>query len=166
MFLSDLKTGEIGVIVKVNGSGAFRKRILEMGFIKGKAIKVILNAPLKDPIKYKIMDYEVSLRRSEAKLIEVIYPKDKVEKKSLVEEKYSFENNYDCEECVLKKAPNGTKQITIIQRGCSEEQPLCIVIIVKLSPRSQSGNRSPTEVGVTYCHNAGRHIPARVCGMW
>ncbi len=117
MFLSDLKTGEIGVIVKVNGSGAFRKRILEMGFIKGKAIKVILNAPLKDPIKYKIMDYEVSLRRSEAKLIEVIYPKDKVEKKSLVEEKYSFENNYDCEECILKKAPNGTKQITIALVG-------------------------------------------------
>lgn len=74
MLLSDLNTGEKGVIVRVNGSGAFRKRILEMGFIKGKTIKVILNAPLKDPIKYKIMDYEVSLRRSEAALIEVIYP--------------------------------------------------------------------------------------------
>lgn len=74
MYLSDLKTNEVGIIVKVNGSGAFRKRILEMGFIKGKAVKVILNAPLKDPIKYKIMDYEVSLRRSEAQLIEVIYP--------------------------------------------------------------------------------------------
>lgn len=74
MLLSDLRTGENGVIVKVNGSGAFRKRILEMGFIKGKTIKVLLNAPLKDPIKYQIMDYEVSLRRSEAKLIEVVYP--------------------------------------------------------------------------------------------
>lgn len=74
MLLSDLKTGEKGVIVRVNGSGAFRKRILEMGFIKGKTIKVILNAPLKDPIKYKVMDYEVSLRRSEAGLIEVTYP--------------------------------------------------------------------------------------------
>lgn len=74
MLLSDLNTGEKGIIVRVNGSGAFRKRILEMGFIKGKTIKVILNAPLKDPIKYKIMDYEVSLRRSEAALIEVIYP--------------------------------------------------------------------------------------------
>ena len=73
MLLSDLKTGEKGIIVRVNGSGAFRKRILEMGFIKGKTIKVILNAPLKDPIKYKIMDYEVSLRRSEARLIEVVY---------------------------------------------------------------------------------------------
>lgn len=78
MFLSDLKTGEKGVIVKVNGSGAFRKRILEMGFIKGKTIKVILNAPLKDPIKYKIMDYEVSLRRSEAGLIEVAYPNTEI----------------------------------------------------------------------------------------
>lgn len=74
MLLSELKTGEKGIIVKVNGSGAFRKRILEMGFIKGKKIKVILNAPLKDPIKYKIMDYEVSLRRSEARLIEVVDP--------------------------------------------------------------------------------------------
>ena len=74
MLLSDLTTGEKGVIVRVNGSGAFRKRIMEMGFIKGKTIKVILNAPLKDPIKYKIMDYEVSLRRSEAGLIEVTYP--------------------------------------------------------------------------------------------
>lgn len=73
MLLSELKTGEKGVIIKVDGSGAFRKRILEMGFIKGKTVKVVLNAPLKDPIKYKIMDYEVSLRRSEASLIEVAY---------------------------------------------------------------------------------------------
>lgn len=72
MLLSELQNGEKGIIVKVNGSGAFRKRILEMGFIKGKSIIVILNAPLKDPIKYKIMDYEVSLRRSEASLVEVI----------------------------------------------------------------------------------------------
>jgi len=117
MFLSDLKTGEVGIIVKVNGSGAFRKRILEMGFIKGKAIKVILNAPLKDPIKYKIMDYEVSLRRSEANLIEVIYPKNVQEYKSPAKEEYSFENNYDCDGCVLKKAPNGSRQITIALVG-------------------------------------------------
>jgi ferrous iron transport protein B len=72
MLLSELQNGEKGVIVKVNGSGAFRKRILEMGFIKGKTITVVLNAPLKDPIKYKIMDYEVSLRRSEAGLVEIM----------------------------------------------------------------------------------------------
>ncbi len=72
MKLSDLKTGEIGVIVKVTGHGGFRKRIVEMGFIKGKKVEVLLNAPLQDPVKYKIMGYEVSLRRSEAELIEVI----------------------------------------------------------------------------------------------
>ncbi len=72
MRLSELKTGERGVIVKVNGHGGFRKRIVEMGFIKGESIEVLLNAPLKDPIKYKIMDYEVSLRRSEASLIDVV----------------------------------------------------------------------------------------------
>lgn len=72
MRLSELKTGEKGVIVKVLGHGGFRKRIVEMGFIKGKTVEVVLNAPLKDPIKYKIMGYEISLRRQEAEMIEVI----------------------------------------------------------------------------------------------
>ena len=72
MKLSELKTGERGVIVKVMGHGGFRKRIVEMGFIKGKGVDVLLNAPLQDPVKYKILGYEVSLRRSEADMIEVI----------------------------------------------------------------------------------------------
>lgn len=72
MKLSELKTGEIGVIVKVSGHGGFRKRIIEMGFIKGKTVEVLLNAPLQDPVKYKIMGYEVSLRHSEADQIEVL----------------------------------------------------------------------------------------------
>ncbi len=72
MNLSELQTGEEAVIVKVKGRGAFRKRITEMGFVKGKKIKVIKNAPLKDPIEYSIMDYEVSLRKSEASLVEVL----------------------------------------------------------------------------------------------
>ena len=71
MRLSELHTGSKGYIVKVNGSGAFRKRLLEMGFIRGQEVKSILNAPLKDPIKYQIMEYEVSLRRSEAVMIEI-----------------------------------------------------------------------------------------------
>lgn len=70
--LSDLKTGETGIIVKILGHGAFRKRVIEMGFVKGQQIKVLLNAPLKDPIKYSIMGYELSLRRSEAELVEVV----------------------------------------------------------------------------------------------
>lgn len=60
------------MIVRVSGHGGFRKRIIEMGFIKGKEVTVLLNAPLKDPVKYKVMGYEVSLRHSEAALIEVI----------------------------------------------------------------------------------------------
>lgn len=72
MRLSELKTGEKGIIVKVMGHGGFRKRIVEMGFIKGKAVEVILNAPLKDPIKYKVLGYEISLRRQEAEMIEIV----------------------------------------------------------------------------------------------
>lgn len=72
MRLSELNTGEKGVIVKVLGRGGFRKRIVEMGFIKGKTVEVILNAPLKDPIKYRLLDYEISLRRQEAEMIEVV----------------------------------------------------------------------------------------------
>ncbi|MFC2151661.1 ferrous iron transport protein B [Bacteroidota bacterium] len=72
MRLSQLKDNEIGYITKIRGRGAFRKRITEMGFVKGKKITVIKNAPLRDPIEYSIMGYEVSLRRSEASLIEVI----------------------------------------------------------------------------------------------
>lgn len=72
MRLSELNTGEKGVIVKVLGHGSFRKRIVEMGFIKGKTVEVILNAPLKDPIKYRLLDYEISLRRQEAEMIEVV----------------------------------------------------------------------------------------------
>lgn len=80
MRLSELKTGDQAYILKVNGSGAFRKRILEMGFVRGQEVKSILNAPLKDPIKYGIMDYEVSLRRSEAVLIEISKLKSEVDK--------------------------------------------------------------------------------------
>ncbi|MBQ7496033.1 MAG: ferrous iron transport protein B [Bacteroidaceae bacterium] len=71
MKLSDLKTGQRAVIVKVSGHGGFRKRIVEMGFIRGQEVEALLNAPLQDPVKYKLMGYEVSLRHDEARLIEV-----------------------------------------------------------------------------------------------
>jgi len=76
MKLSELNTGEKAVIVKVTGHGGFRKRIVEMGFIKGKTVEVLLNAPLQDPVKYKIMGYEVSLRHQEADMIEVVKSHD------------------------------------------------------------------------------------------
>lgn len=71
MKLSDQATGSKVVIVKVKGHGSFRKRIIEMGFVKGKIVEVIKNAPLRDPIEYEVMGYKISLRKSEAALIEV-----------------------------------------------------------------------------------------------
>ena len=72
MKLSELGTGERGVIVRVSGHGSFRKRLVEMGFVRGNKVKVILNAPLRDPIEYEIIGYKISLRREEAAKIEVI----------------------------------------------------------------------------------------------
>ena len=71
-YLSDIATGQEAIITKVLGHGAFRKRITEMGFVKGKKVRVIKNAPLQDPVEYEIMGYYVSLRRTEAELVEVV----------------------------------------------------------------------------------------------
>ncbi len=76
MTLNDLQNGERGIIIKVKGRGGFRKRIIEMGFVVGKTVQVVKKAPLRDPIEYNIMGYNVSLRRSESQLIEVIPEKD------------------------------------------------------------------------------------------
>lgn len=97
MKLSDLDTGEQGVIVKVNGHGSFRKRLIEMGFIAGKKVTVVLNAPLKDPIEYEILGYKLSLRRSEAEQIEVI---SESEAKEVMKKDSSFDTIYadDCDE--------------------------------------------------------------------
>jgi len=92
MNLSELKNNERAVIIKVKGRGAFRKRITEMGFIKGETVTVIKNAPLKDPIEYRIMGYHISLRRSEAALVEVV---TEDEAKKFAEEEFNgtFGNN-------------------------------------------------------------------------
>jgi ferrous iron transport protein B len=72
MRLSDLEAGQSGVVVKILGHGAFRKRVMEMGFVKGRKVSTLLYAPLRDPVKYSILGYEVSLRRSEAQMIEIV----------------------------------------------------------------------------------------------
>lgn len=86
MKLSELKNNDKAVITKVKGRGAFRKRITEMGFIKGKEITVVKDAPLRDPVEYNILGYDVSLRKSEASLIEVM-TEDEVRKKPLPDNK-------------------------------------------------------------------------------
>lgn len=72
MRLSEVKNKETVIITKVLGHGSFRKRITEMGFVKGKEVTVIKNAPFNGPIEYKILDYNITLRRTEANLIEVV----------------------------------------------------------------------------------------------
>ena len=91
MKLSELNTGEKGVIVKVSGHGGFRKRIIEMGFIKVKMVEVLQNAPLQDPVKYKIMGYELSLRHSEARQIEVVSEKEFLKEQEGKEESLKVE---------------------------------------------------------------------------
>jgi len=111
MTLADLNNNEEAVIVKVRGRGAFRKRITEMGFVKGEKVEVIKNAPLKDPIEYKIMGYHISLRRSEAELVEVV---NKEEAKQYISENYNgvSENN------ILKRsAKHKSKTINIALVG-------------------------------------------------
>jgi ferrous iron transport protein B len=105
LHLSDVKTGEEAIITKVVGHGAFRKRITEMGFVKGKKVKVIKNAPLQDPVEYEIMNYRISLRRTEAAMIEVI-----AAELSDVEEDVKFEGTIDEE--ILKRTA-GEKGRTI-----------------------------------------------------
>lgn len=97
MTLQDLTQGERGVITKVKGHGSFRKRITEMGFIIGKEVKVVKKAPLRDPVEYKILDYFVSLRNSEANLIEVVSEKELINK-----EPSSFNGTIDSQ--ILKRA--------------------------------------------------------------
>lgn len=103
MKLSELKTGEKASIVKVMGHGGFRKRIVEMGFVKGKVVQAILNAPLNDPIKYKVMGYEVSLRRSEAFLIEVVSEEEARLLKSAEEDRSGFIDEEEVRQFALKK---------------------------------------------------------------
>jgi len=71
-YLSDLQKGEPGVITKVLGHGAFRKRINEMGFVAGTTVTPIKKAPLQDPVEYELMGYRVLLRGTEARQIEVV----------------------------------------------------------------------------------------------
>jgi len=68
--LSDLKVGQVGVIVDIiGGSPRLRRRILDMGLVRGTRIKVVRVAPLKDPIEFQTSGYNLSLRRDEAKNI-------------------------------------------------------------------------------------------------
>lgn len=110
MRLSELNTGEKGIIVKVLGHGGFRKRIVEMGFIKGKTVEVLLNAPLKDPIKYKVLGYEISLRRREADMIEIISEQEAAQQLEDTEYHQGISENIQVKEEELKRIALGKRR--------------------------------------------------------
>lgn len=116
MKLSELKSGEKGVIVRVKGHGGFRKRIVEMGFIKGKTVEVLLNAPLRDPVKYKIMDYEVSLRRAEAELVDVVSEEEAKEWEAAHPDLRGIPAN-DCEDRMHRVARVREKELNVVFVG-------------------------------------------------
>ena len=94
MRLSDLINGESAVIIKVFGHGGFRKRITEMGFVRGRVVTSVMDSPLNDPVKYSVMGYEVSLRRSEAQMIEVLYESEIDDRIALIDKYEIFDNEY------------------------------------------------------------------------
>jgi ferrous iron transport protein B len=104
MRLSELKTGDSATIIKVLGHGGFRRRIMEMGFVRGKHVDVLQNAPLHDPIKYRLLEYEVSLRRSEAAMIEVITDEELQQQMTLTQtEVHATEEPHDQEAVIASR---------------------------------------------------------------
>ncbi|MGI6002783.1 MAG: FeoA family protein [Lachnospiraceae bacterium] len=69
--LRDVPVGDTVKIVKIHGSGAIRRRIMDMGITKGTDIFVRKAAPLGDPIEITVRGYEMSLRKDEASILEV-----------------------------------------------------------------------------------------------
>lgn len=107
--LADIPEKEECVIVKVNGHGGFRHRVMEMGFVKGERVTVLKNAPLADPIEYRIMQSHVSLRRREASHIEVVSTQE-------ASDNYQNYNGVLSEE-VQAKITQKTKTITVALVG-------------------------------------------------
>ena len=120
MKLSELKPGEKAVIVKVLGHGGFRKRIIEMGFLKGNLIEMQFAAPLQDPVKYKIMGYEVSIRKSEAQMIEVVSENEADEinsKSNNYNKRVKDKNNISSDELLQNAAKEKRKTINVALVG-------------------------------------------------
>lgn len=145
MKLSDLKTGERASIVKVMGHGGFRKRIIEMGFVKGKIVESLQNAPLNDPVKYRVMGYEISLRRSEAALIEVVSEEEALK----ITKNENPGSTFFHEEKVRRAALSKRKEITVALVG----NPNCgktTLFNTASGAHEHVGNYSGVTVGAKY----------------
>ena len=108
MRLSELKNGETATVVKVLGYGGFRRRIIEMGFVRGQEVTAVLDAPLKDPIEYNIMGYDISLRRKEAEMI-VVMTREEAERLSEVEASTIVKD----EDIIVRAVDHSHKHITV-----------------------------------------------------
>ncbi|MBQ7203822.1 MAG: ferrous iron transport protein A [Eubacterium sp.] len=71
MTLRDVKIGDTCKVKRIHGEGALKRRIMDMGITKGVEIYVRKVAPLGDPIEITVRDYELSIRKGDAELIEV-----------------------------------------------------------------------------------------------
>lgn len=127
MKLSELKNGETAVIVRLLGHGGFRKRIMEMGFIRGEKVKSVLDSPMHDPVKYHVMGYDVSLRRNEAAMIEVL-PEDEAKKE--LSPVNSFGCHSACENC------SGSLGCNCIYRPASTNRKNVIDVALVGNPNS------------------------------
>ncbi|MBO5147325.1 MAG: ferrous iron transport protein A [Clostridia bacterium] len=69
--LRDAKIGATVTVTKINGEGAVKRRIMDMGITKGVEVKIIKVAPLGDPIELLVRGYELSIRKADADMIEI-----------------------------------------------------------------------------------------------
>ena len=134
MRLSELKTGESATIVKVMGHGGFRRRIMEMGFVRGQRVEVILNAPLKDPIEYKIMGYDISLRRSEADMV-VVLTDDEAGEYLARREHHRHHRHAHSGECGCPAAETAPAEIRTEEFGATESDEACCASIDEVVAR-------------------------------
>ena len=134
MRLSELKTGESATIVKVMGHGGFRRRIMEMGFVRGQRVEVILNAPLKDPIEYKIMGYDISLRRSEADMV-VVLTDDEAGEYLARRERHRHQHHAHSGECGCPAAETAPAEIRTEEFGATESDEACCASIDEVVAR-------------------------------
>ena len=149
MRLSELNTGEKGVIIKVLGHGGFRKRIVEMGFIKGNTVEVILNAPLKDPIKYRILGYEISLRRQEAAMIEIV---SEEEAKQLIQNEYKegiTEETDEEEETKQEKSSSSSSSSSTKSSAAGSEETITIERSSSSETTTSDSNNTSTSTSYT-----------------
>lgn len=72
MTLNEVPVGEVCTVVKLNGTGALKRRIMDMGITKGTEIQVVKIAPLGDPMELNLRGYDLSVRKNEAASIEVV----------------------------------------------------------------------------------------------